>query len=110
MSDGISNFLMKLLAIVIYLGIGALISMVFYNIKKKELFGGYIGGWIVGVIGALIGGFIIDKLILNRENSVKIIIFLTEDTGVNIITALLGGYLAVYILNRLGHNKERKKY
>ena len=108
MSDELSNFLMKLLAIAIYLALGAFVSWIFYYIKKRDLFGGYIGGLIVGIIGALIGGFILDKLFL--EISFKILSFLVYDTGVNIIAGLIGGFLAVYIMNRLGHNKERKKY
>lgn len=108
MSDDLSSFLMKLLAIVIYLALGAFVSWIFYNIKRRDLFGGYIGGLVVGVIGALIGGFILDKLFL--DIAVKVLSFLVYDTGVNIIAGLIGGFIAVYIMNRLGHNKERKKY
>ena len=108
MSDDLFSFLMKLLAIVIYLSLGAFVSWIFYSIKRRDLFGGYIGGLVVGVIGALIGGFILDKLFL--DIAVKVLSFLVYDTGVNIIAGLIGGFIAVYIMNRLGHNKERKKY
>jgi uncharacterized membrane protein YeaQ/YmgE (transglycosylase-associated protein family) len=108
MSDEVLNFLMKLLAISIYLALGALVSWIFYYIKRRDLFGGYIGGLVVGVIGALIGGFILDKLFL--EITIKILNFLVYTTGVNIIAGLIGGFIAVYIMNRLGHDKERKKY
>ena len=108
MSDDVLNILMKILAIAIYLALGALVSWIFFTIKRKDLFGGYIGGLVVGVIGALIGGFILDKLFL--DITIKILNFLVYDTGVNIIAGLIGGYIAVYIMNRLGHNKERKKY
>ena len=108
MSDGVLDFLMKLLAIAIYLALGAFVSWIFYNIKRRDLFGGYIGGLVVGVIGALIGGFVLDKLFL--DIAIKVLNFLVYETGVNIIAGLIGGYIAVYIMNRLGHNKERKKY
>lgn len=108
MSEEILGFLMKLLAIAIYLGLGAFISWIFYYIKKRDLFGGYVGGLVVGVIGALIGGFVLDKLFL--DIAIKVLSFLVYETGVNIIAGLIGGYIAVYIMNRLGHNKERKKY
>ncbi len=49
-----------------------------------------------------------DKLFL--DITIKVLSFLVYDTGVNIIAGLIGGYAAVYIMNRLGHNKERKKY
>ncbi len=108
MSDEVLNFMMKLLAIAIYLLLGILVSWIFYYIKKRDLFGGYIGGLVVGVIGALIGGFILDKIFL--DISIKVLNFFVYETGVNIIAGLIGGYIAVYIMNRLGHNKERKKY
>ncbi|MBN2403764.1 MAG: hypothetical protein JXN64_15425 [Spirochaetes bacterium] len=108
MSDELLNIIMKLLAIAIYLALGAFVSWIFYNIKRRDLFGGYIGGLVVGVIGALIGGFILDKLFL--DIAIKVLNFLVYYTGVNIIAGLIGGYVAVYIMNRLGHNKERKKY
>lgn len=108
MSEELLAFLMKLLAIAIYLAIGAIVSWVFYFMKRRDLFGGYIGGFAVGIVGALIGGFILDKLFL--DIAIKILSFLVYDTGVNIIAGLIGAYIAVYIMNRLGHNKERKKY
>jgi uncharacterized membrane protein YeaQ/YmgE (transglycosylase-associated protein family) len=108
MPDDVLNFLMKILAIAIYLALGAFVSWVFFTIKRRDLFGGYIGGLVVGVIGALIGGVILDKLFL--DITIKVLNFLVYDTGVNIIAGLIGGYIAVYIMNRLGHNKERKKY
>lgn len=108
MSDELLDFLMKLLAIAIYLAIGAFVSWIFYILKRRDLFGGYIGGFAVGIVGALIGGFILDKLFL--DIAIKILSFLVYDSGVNIIASLIGAYIAVYIMNRLGHNKERKKY
>lgn len=108
MSDELINFLMKLLAIVIYLGLGAALSWFFYYIKNRDLFGGYIGGLVVGVIGALIGGFILDRLLL--DITIRILRFLVYDMGVNIIAGLIGGYIAVFIMNRLNHDKARKKY
>ena len=108
MSDDLLSFLMKLLAIAIYLAIGALVSWIFYFLKRRDLFGGYIGGFAVGIVGALIGGFILDKLFL--DIAIRILSFLVYDSGVNIIAGIIGAYIAVYIMNRLGHNKERKKY
>ncbi|MBN2039497.1 MAG: hypothetical protein JW864_05615 [Spirochaetes bacterium] len=108
MSEDLMGFLMKLLAIAIYLAIGAFVSWIFYFMKRRELFGGYTGGFAVGIVGALIGGFILDKLFL--DITIKVLSFLVYDTGVNIIAGIIGAYIAVYIMNRLGHNKERKKF
>lgn len=108
MSEELQGFFMKILAIIIYLGLGAIVSWIFYYAKKRDLFGGFIGGLVVGVIGALIGGFILDRLLL--DIAIRVLRFLAIDAGVNIITGLIGAYAAVYIMNRLNHDRERKKY
>jgi len=108
MSDAVIQFLKNLLAIAIYIGLGAVVSWIFYTLKRRDLFGGYIGGMVVGVVGALIGGFILDKLLLDIV--IRILQFLVYETGVNIIAGFIGGYIAVYIMNKLNHDKERKRY
>jgi uncharacterized membrane protein YeaQ/YmgE (transglycosylase-associated protein family) len=108
MSEEILGFLKVVKAIALYLMLGALAAAYFYHLKKKDLFGGYIGGLVVGVIGALIGGYIIDMLF---HDIVTIILrFLSEEIGVNLIAGFIGAYGALYIMNSLNHNKERKKY
>ena len=106
--EGFWDFLVLLQSIAIILVIGAIVAWIFYYWKMRDLFGGYIGGFVVGVIGALIGAFILDKLLY--EITVKILSFLARDAGVNVIAGFAGGFIAVFIMNRLNHNKERKKY
>lgn len=108
MSEEVIKFFKKFLAVAIYIGLGAFVSWIYYFIKKRDLFGGYIGGLAIGVIGALIGGFILDRIFL--DIAIKFLEFLVYETGVNIIAGFIGGYIAVYIMNRLGHDKERKIY
>lgn len=108
MSEGLRSFLMVLKAILIYLAIGAAVAFIFYNLKKRDLFGGYIGGLVVGVIGALIGGMILDAIFY--DVIVIILDFLSRGSGVNIIAGFIGAYAALYVMNRLNHNRSRKKY
>ena len=108
MSEGFLSFLKVVKVIILYLGLGALAAAYFYHLKRRDLFGGYIGGFVVGVIGALIGGFIIDMIF--NDIVTKILLFLSEKAGVNLIAGFIGAYGALYIMNRLNHNKERKKY
>jgi len=108
MSEGFLSFLNVVKAIILYLGLGALTAAYFYHLKRRDLFGGYIGGFVVGVIGALIGGFIIDMIF--NDIVTKILVFLSEKAGVNLIAGFIGAYGALYIMNRLNHDKERKKY
>ncbi|MCL1833106.1 MAG: hypothetical protein FWG49_01265 [Leptospirales bacterium] len=108
MSEGFISFLKVVKVIILYLGLGALAAAYFYHLKRRDLFGGYIGGLVVGVIGALIGGFVIDMLF--HDIVTQILLFLTEKIGVNLIAGLVGAYAALYIMNRLNHDRERKKY
>ncbi|RJP25445.1 MAG: hypothetical protein C4529_00805 [Deltaproteobacteria bacterium] len=105
---GLQELWVLIRSIFIILVIGAAVAWIFYYYKMRDLFGGYIGGFVVGVMGALIGAFILDKFLY--DITVKILSFLARDAGVNIIAGFVGGYIAVFIMNRLNHNKERKKY
>jgi uncharacterized membrane protein YeaQ/YmgE (transglycosylase-associated protein family) len=108
MSEGLLSFLRVVKAIVLYIGLGAIVAFIFYSLKKRDLFGGYIGGLVVGVIGALIGGLVLDSLFYDKI--VTILDFLSRGAGVNLIAGFIGAYAALYIMNRLNHNRERKKY
>jgi len=108
MSEGLLSFLRVVKAIVLYIGLGAIVAFIFYSLKKRDLFGGYIGGLVVGVIGALIGGLVLDSLFYDKI--VTILDFLSRGVGVNLIAGFIGAYAALYIMNRLNHNRERKKY
>lgn len=108
MSEGFLSFLRVVKAIVLYISLGAIVAFIFYSLKKRDLFGGYIGGLVVGVIGALIGGLVLDSLFYDKI--VTILDFLSRGAGVNLIAGFIGAYAALYIMNRLNHNRERKKY
>lgn len=108
MSEGLLSFLRVVKAIVLYIGLGAIVAFIFYSLKKRDLFGGYIGGLVVGVIGALIGGLVLDSLFYDKI--VTILDFLSRGAGVNLIAGFIGAYAALFIMNRLNHNRERKKY
>ena len=95
-------------ATILLLGLGALVAAYFYYLKRRDLIGGYIGGFVVGVIGALIGGYILDRIF--NDIVTQILLFLSETVGVNLIAGFIGAYGALYIMNRLNHNKERKRY
>ncbi|HPY03243.1 MAG TPA: hypothetical protein PL161_08470 [Spirochaetota bacterium] len=104
----IKDFLFRLLVIVVILGVGALSSWIFYHVKRKELFGGFIGGMVIGVLGALIGAFILDRFLL--EPVKRVLQFLVYDMDVNVVAAFIGAFFAVFIMNKLNHDKDRKKY
>lgn len=108
MVEGLRGFLNVLKAIVIFLALGGIVSFIYYSIRKRDLFGGYIGGLVVGFIGAIIGGYVLDYLFYNI--SVTVLEFLSRGIGVNVIAGFIGAYAALYVMNRLNHDRERKKY
>ena len=100
-----STFLTNLLAIAIYIFIGALGSYIFYYIKRKDLFGGFIGGLVVGLIGAIIGAILLNNV------TVVVFEFLLNIAGsANAIAGMFGAYIALFIMNKLNHDRDRKKY
>ncbi len=108
MSETVRTIINIAKAIAINIGVGALLSFVFYYLKKKDLFGGYLGGMVIGIIGSLIGGLILDRLLY--DITVVVLEFLTRGIGYNVIAALIGAYIALFIMNKLNHDKERTKY
>lgn len=108
MSDKVVLFLWKVLALAIIIGLGALVSWIYYYIKRRDLFGGFIGGMVVGVIGAIIGAYILDTLLLGIVE--RILKFLVYDLQVDVIAGFIGAFAALFIMNKLNHDKTRKKY
>ncbi len=108
MLEGLRDLLNVVKAIAIFLGLGAIVSFIYYHLRKRDLFGGYIGGLVVGFIGAIIGGYILDYLFY--DISVMVLEFLSRGIGVNMIAGFIGAYAALYIMNRLSHDRERKKF
>jgi len=108
MSHDIMSFLKIIKVLVIIIVIGAAIAAFFYYVKRRDLFGVFIGAFVVAFIGTLVGCFIID--ILLYDITVKALEFLTKTAGVNIIAGIIGAYIALVIMNKLNKDKERTKY
>ena len=85
---------------------GAGLSWFFYYVRKKDLLGGFIGGLIVGIMGAILGslgGKVLKWAIDFLQNGMLF-------SHVNVISGLLGGYIALYIFNRINHDKNRRDF
>ncbi len=84
--------------------IGGVLSAFFYYWRKRDLLGGYIGGIIIASLGAILGSFfliyIIDPVIRFLQNGAYI-------SNVNILSGLIGGYIFLYIFNKINHDRIR---
>ncbi|MBN1501458.1 MAG: hypothetical protein JW982_14955 [Spirochaetes bacterium] len=108
MLEAAEVFFKKMVPLISLVFLGAFMSWIYYYLKKRDLFGGFIGGMVVGVIGAIVGAFLIDKVY--TDYIAGFLNFLNNLAGINIMAGLLGAFLAVFIMNKLNHDKERKKY
>ena len=93
--------------IIFYVLLAALMSWSFYYIRRKELIGGFLGGLIISLLGAILGVFllqdIINYLIEQFKNGFGV-------SNVNLIAGGFGGYISLVILNAINHNRVRKEF
>lgn len=95
----------------VYIAVGFLIAYYFYGPKRKALLGGLWGGAFIGTVGAVIVGMLgqIEDWFIRLVTWLmlpKIGDFLLF--RVNLITAVAGAFLFVYILNQINHDRTRK--
>ena len=107
-----------ILDILIYALIGVLASWFFYYHKHKDLLGGFWGGIVIGIVGAVITNMVTGVWILALYDEivgwVRYLMAIKEisegiSIRVNLLTAIFGAFFFVYIFNRINHNRERRK-
>jgi hypothetical protein len=98
-----------LVDIVFFVGASAIVAWYYYYYLKKDLLGGFWGAVLVSAVGALIVFALLQTFIRD------IIMWLmspkigsTQLSNVNLIAIFIGGFLALYVMNRINHNKERR--
>lgn len=98
-------------ASLVYAAVGAAVAWYFYYFRRREL----IGGFWVAMILATVGAVLFTTLASIKSWFANLVYWLMlpkyEETllaPVNLITALIGAVLFVYILNRINHDRERR--
>ncbi len=81
----------------------------FYYYKRKDLLGKFWGASFVAGLGALIvfatlQTYIRDAIMWLMSPKIGS----TQLSNINLVAILMGGYLALYAMNRINHNKERR--
>jgi len=107
----VSQIIDILLDLIIYILAGMTASWYYYSRKRKALLGGFWGGAVIGMIGAVIihmltgieGWFIEMVTWLMKPKFGSDLIF-----RVNLISAAIGSALFVYILNQINHDRNRR--
>ncbi len=100
-----------LLDLLVYFSTGLLIAYYYYHFRRKELLGGFWGAVAIGTIGAVL----VSMLASFDSWFIRIATWLMQPKigdrflfRVNLITAVFGSFLFLYILNRINHNKDRR--
>jgi len=92
---------------IVYLILGAGVSWFYFYFKRLDLIGGFIGGFIVALIGGILGTFILQKplnvVIDFLQNGLKF-------SNVNLIAAIIGAVLAIWLFSQLNQGRIRKEY
>ena len=106
------DFLLILRDLFVYGLCGLAGAYYYYSRLNRDLLGGFWGATLIGTIGA-----VLIHVIANIQNWFPVVVnFLmlpkwenTPLARVNIIAALIGSFLFVYVLNRINHDKERRR-
>ncbi|MDH4199172.1 MAG: hypothetical protein OEV66_02235 [Spirochaetia bacterium] len=93
--------------IIVYILLGGLLSWYFYYFKYRDIIGGFTGGVIVGLLGSVLGVLLIRKPISATLDFLQNGMYISN---VDLFTGLLSGYLALYVYNKINHDKTRKDY
>ena len=102
-----------LLDFFIYALAGMAASYFYFVYKRRDLLGGFWGGAVIGTVGAVI----ISWLTGIEGWFMTVLTFLMKPTielwnhsffRVNLIAAVIGSFIFVYIMNRINHDKERR--
>ncbi|HRP68418.1 MAG TPA: hypothetical protein PLY93_02710 [Turneriella sp.] len=95
------------LDLLVYVVLGAVLSWFFYYLKRLDIFGGFLGGALVAVIGAILGAFLLQvplKFLIDAlQNGFYI-------SNVNVIAALIGGVASLWLLSKINNGRKRKDY
>lgn len=94
-----------------YILTGLAAAWFFYYNQRRDLLGGFWGAVVVGVVGAVL---IHSVLSLSHNWFGRLVQWLMKPeigefhVRVNMLAAMAGAFLFVFILNRINHDKERR--
>lgn len=99
------------LDMIVYVLAGAFASWYYFHRQRRDLLGGFWGGLVIGTVGSVIiawfAGTWFIELVTGLMSPKAVPFFDGVLVRVNLITALVGSFFFVYILNRINHDRGR---
>ena len=107
MNNNLNPIVIYLLQLAAYIIISLVVAAYYYYIKQKYFFGKFIGGVIVGFIGAIVGALVFDTF--TRLITFRVMPFLVNQNPIkmNFIAVFLGTYIFIYALRKASHDRNR---
>ena len=105
------KFFSLFLDMIVYVLAGAFASWFYFVRRRRDLLGGFWGGLVIGTVGSVIiayfAGTWFIEIVTGLMSPKQLPFFEGVSVRVNLITALFGSFLFVYILNRINHDRGR---
>ncbi|MCX7821249.1 MAG: CPP1-like family protein [Brevinematales bacterium] len=86
--------MMKLVSISIQVLVGVVAAFYFIKIIKKPVFGNLWGAIVVGIIGSVLGGFFLNKIIDVMVNN---------GLTVNFVACFIGSFFFIWLVSKITH-------
>jgi len=86
--------LVKLISISIQMLVGVLAGIYFVRFIKKPVFGHIWGAVVVGIIGSVLGGFFLDRIVE---------IMVNNNLTVNFVACLVGAFFFIWLVSKITH-------
>ncbi len=89
-----------ILKMIVLLGVGALTGLFVVKVLKKPILGNVWGGVVIGIIGSVLGGFFLDRIIMMLK------FLLTNKINVNFVASTLGALIVLWIFYKISKQHE----
>ena len=90
--------------IIVYATVSAGLAWLFYYWLRKDLIGKFIGAFLIGLLGCILGSFLLGDIL-------KKVLGLLQDglriSNVNILASIIGGYTLLRLYNLFNHDRRR---
>lgn len=89
-----------LIKTLVLIAVGALAGLFVVKVMKKPILGNVWGGIVIGILGSVLGGFFLDRLIMMLK------FLLTNPINVNFVASTIGALVVLWIFYKISKQHE----